>query len=110
MPAGLHLEHGTVIIGDSVAATYGNLDKIMREVAKVLEPAGKFVLLESTVPAWFLAPYKIAFPLLLKLWPLKHPPTFQFYFREIVAAAEKAGTYKLEAVPGMPVAATRAGA
>jgi SAM-dependent methyltransferase len=79
------------IIGNTVKATYGNLDKIMGEVAENLEPNGKFVLLESTVPAWFIAPYKLVFPLLIKLWPLKHPPTFQFYFRDILAAGEKAG-------------------
>jgi hypothetical protein len=29
--------------------------------------------------------------LLLALWPLKHPPTFQFHFREILATADKHG-------------------
>jgi SAM-dependent methyltransferase len=79
------------IIGNTVKKTYENLDKIMGEVAKNLEPNGKFVLLESTVPAWFIAPYKLVFPLLVKFWPLKHPPTFQFHFRDILAAGKKAG-------------------
>jgi SAM-dependent methyltransferase len=79
------------VIGDTVKATYENLDRIMEEVTKNLEPNGKFVLLESTVPAWFIAPYKFIFALLIKLWPLKHPPTFQFYFRDILAAGDKAG-------------------
>ena len=39
------------VIGDTVKATYKNLDKIMGEVSRNLEPNGKFVLLESTVPA-----------------------------------------------------------
>lgn len=79
------------IIGDTVKATYDNLDRVMVQVEKTLEPGGKFVLLESTVPAWFLAPYKMIFPLLVKLWPLKHPPTFQFFFRDILAAGKNAG-------------------
>src|ERR1035437_1247080 len=79
------------VIGDTVKRTYENLDKIMSEVSRNLEPGGKFVLLESTVPAWFIQPYKLAFALLVKFWPLKHPPTFQFYFRYILAAADKAG-------------------
>lgn len=79
------------VIGDTVKTTYENLDKIMGEVARNLEPNGRFILLESTVPAWFIAPYKLIFALLVKCWPLKHPPTFQFHFRDIFAAAEKAG-------------------
>ncbi len=79
------------VIGDTVKATYANLDKIMSEVSRNLEPNGRFVLLESTVPAWFIAPYKLVFALLVRFWPLKHPPTFQFYFRDILGAAERAG-------------------
>ena len=79
------------VIGDTVKATYANLNKIMGEVSRNLESNGRFVLLESTVPAWFIGPYKLIFPLLVKFWPLKHPPTFQFYFRDILAAADKAG-------------------
>ena len=79
------------VIGDTVKATYQNLDKIMEEVSRNLEPNGRFVLLESTVPAWFIGPYKLIFKWLVQLWPLKHPPTFQFYFRDILAAADKAG-------------------
>lgn len=83
------------IVGDGVLATYQNLTRVFEQVAGVMEPGGKFVLLESTVPAWFLSLYKIAFPLLVKLWPLDHPPTFQFHFRDLLAAAEHVGL-KLE--------------
>ncbi len=79
------------IIGDTVSATYANLDKVMIQIGKVLEPNGKFILLESTVPMWFLAPYKLIFQLLIRIWPLHHPPTFQFHFRDILAAAKMAG-------------------
>ncbi len=79
------------VIGDTVRSTYGNLDKIMSGVARNLEPNGRFVLLESTVPAWFIAPYKLIFSTLVRFWPLKHPPTFQFHFRDILSAAANAG-------------------
>ena len=29
--------------------------------------------------------------LLVAIWPLKHPPTFQFHFRDILEAASRAG-------------------
>lgn len=79
------------VIGNSVKSTYANLDRIMKEVARNLEPNGRFILLESTVPAWFIAPYKVLFPLLVRIWPLQHPPTFQFYFQDILASAQRAG-------------------
>jgi len=79
------------IIGSSVRETYGNLDGVMAQVFENLSVGGKFILLESTVPQWFLRPYKVLFPILLKVWPLRHPPTFQFNFREILGAAAKAG-------------------
>ncbi len=77
------------IVGDTVAATYGNLDRLVGSIAASLKSGGRAIVIESTVPRWFLAPYKLIFPFLLALWPLKHPPTFQFHFREIIAAAEK---------------------
>ena len=79
------------IIGDSVHATYQNLDRFLAGVARNLETGGKAVLIESTVPRWFLAPYKLMFTVLLKLWPLAHPPTFQFHFREILQSAARHG-------------------
>jgi len=79
------------IIDTSVAGTYANLDSVMTGVSANLEPQGRFVLIESTVPQWFLVPYKGIFRLLLACWPLSHPPTFQFHWREIVRAAEKQG-------------------
>jgi SAM-dependent methyltransferase len=79
------------IIGNSVGETYGNLDIVMGQVARNLSDGGRFVLLESTVPQWFLRPYKLLFPILLKVWPLRHPPTFQFNFRDILRAADGAG-------------------
>lgn len=83
------------VVGDSVANTYKNLDTIMEQASKAMENGGKLILLESTVPKWFLFFYQIIFPLLLLIWPLKHPPTFQFHYRDILAAGKKAG-FQLE--------------
>lgn len=79
------------VIGDTVSTTYENLGKIMEEVSRNLESNGKFVLLESTVPSWFIRPYKLIFAWLVRFWPLRHPPTFQFHFRDILAVADGAG-------------------
>jgi SAM-dependent methyltransferase len=79
------------IVDANVAGTYANLRTVIAGVAANLEPNGRFVLIESTVPRWFLAPYKLFFSPLIKLWPLRHPPTFQFNYRDILSAAEKQG-------------------
>jgi len=77
--------------GDSVSECYKNLNSIMAEVVKSLDSEGKFICLESTMPSWFLGPYKIFYKILIKIWPLQHPPTFQFHYSEILEAANKAG-------------------
>jgi hypothetical protein len=79
------------IVDRSVAGTYANLQTVFAGVEAHLESHGRFVLIESTVPRWFLAIYKPLFPALLALWPLRHPPTFQFHFRDILRAAEQRG-------------------
>jgi cyclopropane fatty-acyl-phospholipid synthase-like methyltransferase len=79
------------LIGDSVQTTYLNLERLMERSASCLTPAGKLVLIESTMPRWFVRIYGLVFPLLLRIWPLSHPPTFQFHYRDILEAAEKAG-------------------
>jgi SAM-dependent methyltransferase len=84
------------VIGNSVAECYKNLNRIFEVVARATRPGGKVVLIESTVPAWFLRIYKALFAILLKLWPLKHPPTFQYHFREIQGAAKRAGLEQTE--------------
>ena len=58
-------------------------------------------MIESTVPAWFLAPYKLIFPLFARVWPLKHPPTYQFHFRDIESAAYRNG-FKLREFTWIP--------
>jgi SAM-dependent methyltransferase len=79
------------VVATGVAGTYANMETVIAGAAAHLEPGGKFVLIESTVPAWFLAPYKLLFALFVKIWPLKHPPTFQFHFRDILDAAARQG-------------------
>jgi SAM-dependent methyltransferase len=84
------------VVGSNVGQCYDNLSRILAVVFEALKTGGKLVLLESTVPAWFSAIYKPLYPLLLKIWPLKHPPTFQYYFREIHQAALHAGFQRVE--------------
>jgi SAM-dependent methyltransferase len=84
------------VVGSNVGQCYQNLARIMAVIFRVLEPEGKLALIESTVPSWFLRIYKPIYPLLLKMWPLNHPPTFQYNFRDIDAAATKAGFKRVE--------------
>jgi len=84
------------VVGNNVSQCYHNLSRIVAAVFQALEPGGKFILLESTVPGWFSTIYKPLYPLLLKIWMLKHPPTFQYHFRDIQSAAVQAGFQELE--------------
>jgi SAM-dependent methyltransferase len=84
------------VVGNNVDQCYRNLSRILTVVFQALQTGGKFVLLESTVPAWFSAIYEPLYPLFLKIWRLKHPPTFQYYFREIHQAPVHAGFHRVE--------------
>ena len=79
------------VIGRNVAQCYENLTRIFEVTFRALQQGGKLVVIESTVCGWFLKMYKPIFPVLLKLWPLSHPPTFQYHYREIERAADSAG-------------------
>ena len=79
------------VVGTSVAMTYANLNELMKRSAACLAADGKVVLIESTMPRWFVWVYGLIFPIVLRLWPLSHPPTFQFHYRDILKAAEVAG-------------------
>jgi cyclopropane fatty-acyl-phospholipid synthase-like methyltransferase len=79
------------IVGTSVAMTYANLHELLKRSTACLAANGKVVLIESTMPRWFVWLYGWLFPVALKIWPLSHPPTFQFHYRDILHAAETAG-------------------
>jgi SAM-dependent methyltransferase len=79
------------VIGKNVPQCYENLTRIFEVTFRALQPGGKLVAIESTVFGWFLKMYKPLFPILLKLWPLSHPPTFQYHYRDIDRAADSAG-------------------
>lgn len=79
------------IVGTSVAMTYANLNELMKRSTACLAANGKVVLIESTMPRWFVSLYGLLFPIALKIWPLSHPPTFQFHYRDILKAADAAG-------------------
>jgi cyclopropane fatty-acyl-phospholipid synthase-like methyltransferase len=79
------------IVGTTVKGTYANLGRLMERAEACLDENGKVVIIESTMPRWFVRLYGLLFVPMLKVWPLTHPPTFQFYFRDIIRAAEQAG-------------------
>ena len=79
------------VVGTSVAMTYANLNELMKRSAACLTVDGKVVLIESTMPRWFVWVYSLIFPVVLRFWPLSHPATFQFHYRDILKAAEGAG-------------------
>jgi SAM-dependent methyltransferase len=83
------------IVGSTVSQTYRNLETVFRNAWRALDAGGRLVVIESTVPGWFLPPYKAIFPLLLKLWPLRHPPTFQFHYRDLLRVA-RANAFELQ--------------
>jgi SAM-dependent methyltransferase len=84
------------VVGSNVGQCYQNLARIFLVVFRALQAKGKLVLIESTVPAWFLKVYKPLYPYLLKSWPLSHPPTFQYNFRDIDVAAAETGFERVE--------------
>jgi SAM-dependent methyltransferase len=84
------------VVGRDVGQCYKNLARIFAAVFRALERGGKLVLLESTVPAWFLRIYKPLYPVLIRAWPLKHPPTFQYTCGDIHSAALRAGFQRVE--------------
>ena len=84
------------VVGKSVRDCYANLSTSLSGIYRSLQSGGNLVLLESTVPAWFLTPYKVVYPFLFKIWPLRHPPTFQFHFRDIRKAAQSVGFQEAE--------------
>jgi SAM-dependent methyltransferase len=79
------------VIGKNVAQCYKNLSRIFEVTFRALQPEGKLVIIESTVFAWFLTLYKPLFPVLLRMWPLSHPLTFQYHGRDLDRAADSAG-------------------
>lgn len=79
------------IVGANVQANYANLASFFSGAYRSLEPGGTLVLIESTVPKWFLTPYKWIFPLFTRFWPFKHPPTFQFNYRDLLKAGADSG-------------------
>jgi SAM-dependent methyltransferase len=89
------------IVGGTVRENYQNLQLFFEQAHKVLIPGGRLVLIESTVPKWFLIPYNIVFPLFTHIWPLKHPPTYQFHFRDLETAAYRNG-FKLQEFSWIP--------
>lgn len=67
------------VTGRSVRQNIDNMNRAIKECIRVLEPKGKLIIVESTVPNWFFRFIEWpAYTLLSPIWPFKHPLTFQF--------------------------------
>lgn len=86
------------VVGKSVSESKRLLSKVLTESYRVLRPAGKLLIIESTVPAWFFPIETAVFPLFCRLSPLKHPPILQYTQEYIKEMAETKGFSLLEYV------------
>lgn len=68
------------LVGNTVAESLANARAAIAEAARVLQPGGRLVLIESCVPAWFFAFERMAFPPARRMINLvtTHPVTLQF--------------------------------
>jgi SAM-dependent methyltransferase len=79
------------VTGRNVEQNHRNLDQGLRELHRCLAPAGKVVIIESTVGRIFYQLERALFRPALALKRGGHPVTFQFTPRHIIGSAEKAG-------------------
>lgn len=73
-----------------------NLFLLLRSCREHLEPHGRLIVIESTVPRWFNIFERLVFQILLKVWCFPHPLTFQHTSSDIRAAATRAEYRLLE--------------
>lgn len=79
------------LVGDTVENTLCNMDKAISEAYRILKPGGKFILVESCIPVFFVAIEKIfykQFSSLIKK-SISHPPTFQVDANAILKMMKK---------------------
>lgn len=86
------------VVGKSVKEAKGMMERVITESHRVLKQGGKLLIIESTVPKWFYIIETIAFPLFVRINPLKHPSTFQYTQEYIKGVAEERGFDLLEYV------------
>lgn len=84
------------VVGKNVTESKRLLSKVVTESHRVLRPAGKLLIIESTVSAWFFLIEAVVFPLFRHLNPLKHPAVFQYTQEYIKEVAETKGFSLLE--------------
>jgi len=68
------------LVGKNASESLANVEQAIKEAVRVLRPGGKFVILESCVPAWFYAFEKFIFPLAARVIgaTISHPATIQY--------------------------------
>ncbi len=68
------------LVGENAAESLANVEQAIKEAVRVLQPGGKFVVLESCVPDWFYSFEKAIFPLAAQIIKrtLSHPATIQY--------------------------------
>lgn len=75
------------LVGENVKESLANVEQAIKEAVRVLQPGGKFVILESCVPGWFYGFEKIVFR--PAAWVIKrtisHPATLQYPAKQIEA-------------------------
>lgn len=79
------------VTGQTVAQNHRNLDRGLKEIHRCLAPAGKIVIIESTVGRVFYQLERALFRAALAVKRGGHPVTFQFTPGHIVRSAEQAG-------------------
>jgi SAM-dependent methyltransferase len=79
------------VTGRAVADNYRNLRRCMGELHRCVNPSGKVVVVESTVPLWFNLFERLAYGPALRIKRGGHPVTFQFTEAELLRESEAAG-------------------
>lgn len=78
-----------LLAGSSPEHAVRNIDRLFEQCRKHLNERGKLIIIESTVPSWFYAFEKAAFPILNKFQSSPAPYVIQHSPEELLAAAKR---------------------
>lgn len=79
------------LCGSSPEDSVRNLDALLAHCREHLNPNGKLIIIESTVPNWFYKIEKFLFRLLFPIWFFPHPLVIQHTPAKLLEAAKHAG-------------------